>query len=289
MSVSPDPVEASVPLDPSAYRARPLMGPVFWAMVGAVLALIFAGALAWAAYNFAPGLKRAIQAPILPPVRIAAYEPPPVVRSAAAQPPAPEVEAADVSGLSQRLAALEAAQARTAAAAAAALASAALVEASQGSQPFADELASLEAVAPDNAELPALRRLARTGAASRTALIASYPDYAARAAVAGNAPGQGAGLGARIVYALSRVVTLRRVGDVEGGSVDAVLARAEVAANDGDLDQAMRLLDTLPPGAREAFAPWRARAERRAEIDRRVSAVRNQALADLVRVAGPAS
>lgn len=288
MSVSPDPVEASVPLDPSTYRARPLMGPIFWAGVGAVLALIFAGALAWAAYNFAPGLRRAVQVPILPPLRAAAYEPPPVVRTPA-QAPATEAGSSDVSGLSERVGVLEASQARTASAAAAALAASALVEAAQGSRPFADELATLEQLSPGNAELPALRSLARTGATSRAALIASFPDYAARAAVAGSAPSQGDGLGARISYALSRVITLRRVGDVQGDGVDAILARAEVATSDGDLDQAIRLLDSLPPAAREAVGPWRARAERRAEVDRRVGALRNQALADLARIAGPAT
>ena len=37
----------------------------------------------------------------------------------------------------------------------------------------------------------------------------------------------------------------------------------------------------LPPAARDAMAPWRARAERRAEIDRDVQALRARALTDL--------
>ena len=66
-----------------------------------------------------------------------------------------------------------------------------------------------------------------------------------------------------------------------GGDADAVLARAERLVDDGDLDRALRLLDKLPPGAREALAPWRVRAERRAEIDRNAQALRVRALETL--------
>ena len=51
--------------------------------------------------------------------------------------------------------------------------------------------------------------------------------------------------------------------------------------DDGDLDRALRTLDRLPPTARDAMAPWRNRAERRAEIDRNVSALRARALQTL--------
>ena len=173
---------------------------------------------------------------------------------------------------------LESQQAHTSQAAAAALAVSAVVEASQGAGPFAEELESLRAISPPSPELQTLARLAQAGAPSRTALAASYPDYAARAASAARAPGDKAGLGDRIVYELSRIVTLRRVGDVPGDGVDALLARAEMQVDDGDLDRALRTLDRLPPTAREAMALWRARAERRAEIDRNAQALRARAL-----------
>ena len=129
--------------------------------------------------------------------------------------------------------------------------------------------------------MQALARLAQAGAPSRTALAATYPDYAARAASAARAPGSKAGLGQRIVYELSRVVTLRRVGEQAGDSVDALLARAGRQVDDGDLDKALRTLDRLPAGARDAISPWRARAERRAEIDRNAEALRARALQTL--------
>ncbi len=78
---------------------------------------------------------------------------------------------------------------------------------------------------------------------------------------------------------------IRRVGDVPGDGVDALLARAERQLDDGDVDHALRTLEALPPASREAIAPWTARARTRAEIDRRISAVRAQALEDLARTA----
>jgi hypothetical protein len=81
------------------------------------------------------------------------------------------------------------------------------------------------------------------------------------------------------------VVTLRRVGDVPGNGVDATLARAERLIEDGDIDEALRVLDALPPAGREALADWRGRAERRAEIDRQVAALRLRALEDLAAIA----
>jgi hypothetical protein len=76
-------------------------------------------------------------------------------------------------------------------------------------------------------------------------------------------------------------VTLRRVGEQTGDGIDAVLARAERQGEDGDLDRALRTLDRLPPSARDAMATWRARAERRAEIDRNAEALRARALQTL--------
>nr|QQZ50472.1 hypothetical protein JKL49_02305 [Phenylobacterium glaciei] len=50
----------------------------------------------------------------------------------------------------------------------------------------------------------------------------------------------------RLAAALSRVVTLRQVGEVPGVGVDASLARAERQVEEGDLDHALKTLDGLP-------------------------------------------
>ena len=72
----------------------------------------------------------------------------------------------------------------------------------------------------------------------------------------------------------------RRI-DGAGSSTDAALAQAEAQAADGDLEGAMQRVDSLPPTARDALATWRAKAQRRVEIDRHVANLRAQALGGL--------
>jgi hypothetical protein len=284
MSPPSDASEITAPKDPAAYRPRPLLGVTFWAMLALMLLCVLAGV---AIAEFGPRLFNArpfARGAVEPATGVdapAAAAPAPAPAAAPALTVAPAAPSDDVVRLGARVAALESEQAHASQAAASALAASAVVEAAQGTGPFAEELASLRAVSPPAPELQALARLAQAGAPSRTALAATFPDYAARAASAARAPGDKAGLGDRIVYALSRVVTLRRVGDVPGDGVDALLARAERQVDDGDIDRALRTLDRLPPAARDAMAPWRGRAERRAEIDRSAQALRARALQTL--------
>jgi hypothetical protein len=288
MSQAPDGSDIGAPNDPAAYRPRALPGATFWAMLALMLLCVLAG-VAIAEFGpkvlmRRPPLRSAADAALpaeAPSAGPAAAPTPAAATSTTVPPPSP-----DVARLNARVATLEAQQSHASQAAAAALAASAVVDAAQGTGPFADELSSLRAISPPSPELAALARLAPMGAPSRTALAASFPEYAAQAASAARAPdnqggGEKASLGDRIVYELSRVVSLRRVGDVPGDSVDALLARAERQLQDGDLDRALRTLDRLPPGARDALAPWRGRAERRAEIDRNAQALRARALQTL--------
>ena len=277
MSPPSDAPEVTAPKDPAAYRPRPLLGLTFWAMIAFAVLCVLAGV---AIANLGPRLFAgpAVKAPAEAASAVEAAAPAPTPAPATAPAPISAPTDPDVERLSARVATLESRQAHASQAAAAALAVSAVVEAAQGAGPFAEELASLRAVSPPSPELESLARLAQTGAPSRTALAASFPDYAARATSAARAPGDKAGLGDRIVYELSRIVTLRRVGDVPGDGVDAILARAERQVEDGDLNRGLRTLDRLPAGARDAMAPWRVRAERRAEIDRSAQALRARAL-----------
>jgi hypothetical protein len=277
-----DAPQTAAPKDPAAYRPRPVLGLTIWAMLAFGLLCILAGV---AIADLGPRLFAA-KSTSKAPAEAATTAEPAAAPAALTPAAAPEAPTPDLERLSARVTTLESQQAHTSQAAAAALAVSAMVEASQGTGPFAEELESLRAIAPPSPELQTLARLAQAGAPSRTALAASFPDYAARAASAASAPGDKAGLGDRIVYELSRIVTLRRVGDVPGDGVDAVLARAERQVQDGDLDRALRTLDRLPPKAREAMALWRARAERRAEIDRNAQALRARALQSLAAEAG---
>jgi hypothetical protein len=261
------------PKDPARYRRRGRADAWRLAAVGALCA-----ALAVAATILAPRMLAARPEPagagLFHSTAADALAAPP---TADAVEPAPDASG-DVARLNARVAALEDQEKAWREAASAALAAAALIEATQGSAPFAEDLAALREVAPDAPELAGLIPLSQTGAPTRAALAASFPDYAARAAAAARAPGEGAALSARIAHAVSRIISVRRVAETTGDGPDARLARAERLIADGDLPAALRTLDRLPEPAREAMAPWRAGAERRAEIDRRAAALRARAM-----------
>ncbi len=184
----------------------------------------------------------------------------------------------DVSGLSSRVRDLETAQAQTIAAASAALASASLIQAAQTSRPFAGELAAAQSLLPPSADLSQLQRLAQSGAPTRYALAAEFPVAASHAIAAARTPDDKASLLERARHAIGSIVTIRRVDAIEGVGPHAVLARAEAKLNEGDVEGALADLDTLPPAARDALGDWRIRAERRAEIDRRLSNVTEASL-----------
>jgi hypothetical protein len=276
MSPPPD-----LPRDPAEYRRRPLMGVGFWALIAFGILCVLAGAgVAYLAPRYLAARPPAARPAA--PVPMAA----PAAPAAALAPPAATAD--EVARLNARIAALENQGARSSEAAQAALAAAALTQSAQGSRPFGAELAALRAADPQLPELAALSRLAEVGAPSRAALAESFPDYAARAARKARKPQPGAGVGAHIAYALTKVVVVRRVDETAGASPDAVLARAGRALDDGDVAGALKTLDALPPAARDALAPWRLGAERRAEVDRQVAALRLRAAQDLAQP-GPAA
>jgi hypothetical protein len=137
---------------------------------------------------------------------------------------------------------------------------------------------------PDSADLRALRQLAAAGAPSRTALAAELAGLADRAAVAARAPAPNSGLLAQITHALTAVFTVRRVDRVNGRNPDAVLARAQQHANDGDVEGALKTLDGLSGGGQAVLADWRGQAQKRIAIDRHIAALRAAALRDLTPV-----
>jgi hypothetical protein len=183
--------------------------------------------------------------------------------------------------VSARLDHLEQAERRTAHAAAAAVAAGALADAAETSRPFVGELAALERLTPQTDLLTGLRPLAETGAPTRAALAAGFPDVAARAASALHTPPKGASPLARILAALSRLVVIRRIDDLDARTPDAALARAERALSDGDVKGALAEVDALPQPARDAIGEWREGARRRLEIERHIEGLRARALRDL--------
>lgn len=272
MTLRADPVSSpGLPKDPADYRRRPL-GLGLWSLLALCLLCVLAGA---GAGLLGPRLLTSRTE-----ARSAAPTPPAPALAVSPE-PSPAADPAEIQRLNARIAALETEGARTSEAAAAALAAAALIEASQGSEPFAVQLAALRSNSPELPEVAALTRVAAEGAPSRAALAAEFPRHAARAASAARTPGPEAKLDERIVHVLSRIVSVRRVSSTQGADPDALLARAEQALLQGDVAGALKALDGLPPEARASLAGWRANAERRAEIDRQAARLRVRAVREL--------
>jgi len=187
----------------------------------------------------------------------------------------------DLSAIEARLDRLEVAQGKAARAASAAVAAAALADAASTSRPFTTELITLQRLSPNAEDLAGLKPLAETGAPTASALASEFPEVADRAAAASREGHADTSLLTRVGDALSALFTLRRVGNLTGDGPDAVLARAERRVADGDIEGALEQLKALPVGGQRAVADWRERAERRVEIERRIAALRAQALRDL--------
>ena len=199
----------------------------------------------------------------------------------------PVLQTATAQALNARLDRLEAYERKAGRAASAAVAAGALADAAQTSRPFPLELASLERLMPDSSLVAGLRPLAETGAPTRAALAAEFPDVAARAARAAHAPKPNASFLARAFAALGSLITVRRVDDFGGNSPDAILTRAERSVDNGDIEGALQQLRTLSPAAQAATADWRERAQRRVDIETRIAILRNAALRDLADYAPP--
>lgn len=277
--------QPDLPKDPAHYRPRAALGG--WAMTAFAILCVLAGV---GVALFVPRFVGEIRRPVdeAPAATAPIPSAPPPATQAPPQTAAGAAAEDEVARLKARIAVLESQGARTSEAAAAALALAELVDATRSSRPFPRELAALRATAPELPELEALTRLAETGAPSRTALAASFPDYAALAVRKARKPPEGADVGQRLAYAMSKAVTIRRVDETAGAGPDALIARAERALEEGEVIDALKALEGLPPKAQEALAPWRLGAERRAQIDREVSALRARAIRDL-QAGGPSA
>lgn len=283
MTITPDPAELAPTRDPGAYGRRPLLTGGFWVMmVFCALCLLAAAAVVVLGPRLS-AMRRVASAAGAPPVATAPALAPATAPSVLAR--APSDASADLTARVQRL---EGAQGRVLDAAAAALAASALSDAAAKPAPFAADLAAVGRLLPGSPDALALAALAQQGAPTRAALAAQLTDLGGELSTAARAPGRDASFMDRAFYAFSRVVSVRRV-DTHAAGTDAVLARAERRAEDGDLEGAVALLDTMPEGTKATLAPWRDKAERRIEIDRRIASLRTQAMASLVAAEGATS
>lgn len=149
-----------------------------------------------------------------------------------------------------------------------AIAAAGLKTAIDRGGPFMSELEAFASVAPDDPAVPEFRELAASGVPSRSDLMAAFPDAANQAIAAANPIDPDAGLVDRLMSSALSVVKVRPVGEVEGDTAEAIVARTEARLLDGNLDAALSEWNTLPEAALAATSEFgdslaaRARAEK---------------------------
>lgn len=157
---------------------------------------------------------------------------------------------------------------------AAALAVAALERALQDEKPFEVELNAIKSVANDNAALDSLSAYAVTGLASETSLLGQF-DGLLESALVADLKGEGTSILDRFIGNAKSIISVRKTGNVEGNSAEAVLARMEVAVKAKDLAGAVETASALEGPAAGVFAEWLTSAQSRLaakDLMRQVSA-----------------
>ncbi|TGQ50217.1 phage tail protein [Mesorhizobium sp. M1C.F.Ca.ET.193.01.1.1] len=154
-----------------------------------------------------------------------------------------------------------------------AIAASALKAALDRGAPFATELDTFAAIAPDAPEIAVLRSYAEKGVPTR-ATIASEIEAAASAMVDAATPvDQNAGFFQSLVSSAESLVKVRPVGAVEGKGAPETVARMEVAVNQGDYAKALSEYDTLPDAAKTAGADFAGKLKARLEVEKQIDAL----------------
>lgn len=108
--------------------------------------------------------------------------------------------------------------------------------------------------------LDMLTPYAKSGLLSRAALQAEFKGAAADIVMA-KLKGEDASFGDKFLERLGKYVKMRKVDDIEGQEVDAVVARAQILLERNDVPAAMRELQSLEGPSAEAAAPWLQQAQ----------------------------
>lgn len=119
---------------------------------------------------------------------------------------------------------------------------------------------------------PAIADAAQHGVPTTDELRLRFPAVADAALTAERIGGDDTWYGAAF-QRLGNLVSVRRVGEVEGTGVEAIVTRAEFRLQEGNLEAALAELDGLSGPPAEAVAPWRATAQSRLDLEQAIRAL----------------
>ncbi|WP_309085063.1 phage tail protein [Chelativorans sp.] len=131
------------------------------------------------------------------------------------------------------------------------VAASALRSAVERGAPFASELETYAALAPNAAELEPLRPYAQTGIPTEAELVSEAPQVASQIAATQSDVPPDAGFFERLMASARSAVTVRPVGEAEGDTPGAIAARMEAAVQRSDYAQALAEFESLPADAKQ--------------------------------------
>jgi hypothetical protein len=149
-------------------------------------------------------------------------------------------------------------------------------------KPFATELQTIASMTPVQLDLAPLEAAREKGVRNLAQLRKSFNVAADAAIETENRPADQS-YSSRIWASLKSVVRIRRVGEVEGDTTLAILARAEVRLKKGDLKAALKETAQLKGDAANAFKTWQNDAQSHIAVDETLTRVEARLLAALGR------
>ncbi|MEW9524524.1 COG4223 family protein [Agrobacterium radiobacter] len=159
-----------------------------------------------------------------------------------------------------------------------AIASAALKAAIDRGGPFLTELDTLSKVTSDDPAIASLQSFAATGVPSRSELMQKFPDIANAMLSAINQPDPNQGIMERLTESAFSLVKVRPVGNIEGETAEAMIARMENKLRNGDLQGAALEWNGLPDTARTVSADYKKSLDARIEVENLVGGTLNRAI-----------
>ena len=148
----------------------------------------------------------------------------------------------------------------------------------RGSDPFENGLKQIEAVATDSFrnDLDSLQSIALKGAPTMLSLQKDFATVAPDISQAARLPSNETWYG-RALHRIASTVKFRRVDDLDGTDVDAIVARAEKDLANNDLDKAVVEIKKLTGSAADVASDWLAKAETRLTVEKAIAGLLEKA------------
>lgn len=160
-----------------------------------------------------------------------------------------------------------------------ALGAAALKAAIDRGGSFESELQTFASVAADDPAVADLQPFATKGVPARDDLQQGFSRIADRMLEAAAQPEPDQGIAGRLLSSALSAVKVRRTGDVEGDTPEAIVARIEEGLRSGNLQAAARQWETLPQEAKSVSTEFKQKLDARIRVEDLVSGTLTRAVA----------